>query len=144
MIVEPTWSEFTPVTVVPGTSDAPYDSWQMGNVSGGSWSNDATEDLLLIERQYVIGLGVLLVMILLGVVASVLMCLTLHRNPILWSEVFGGLKPKTTVNGRGGGRFPRRVRFNVPVNRDPESTGAATTVIISDGGKEEADSNDQT
>ncbi|KAG7158175.1 hypothetical protein Hamer_G008805 [Homarus americanus] len=138
-----TVGEFFSVTVQPGTSDAPNGSWLKKNVTGKSWNNEAAGGSRLSEYQYVIGLTLLLMMILLGVVVSVLMCLTIRRNPMLWSGVFGGLMLKTNINGNNGAKFPRRVRFNVPDNHDVESTGSAMTVMISVAGESE-DAIDQT
>ena len=69
------------------------------------------------DSQYIIGLSVLLAMILLGVCASMMMLLTLKKDPILWNVLFNGFKFKSNTDVEA--KFPRKVRFSVKGKGQP-------------------------
>ncbi|CAL4115232.1 unnamed protein product [Meganyctiphanes norvegica] len=111
--------------------------------SGTDWmGRDASEDTVAAETggankihnsflddsQYVVGLSVFLVMIMIGMCASILMCKTLKKDPVLWSIMFNGMMLKGKTKGRT--IFPRRVRFKSkgPMRGDIESQVEANSV----------------
>lgn len=112
---------------VPTAPPAPWTEVHLDTLVGSGSPGSASP---MYEHQYVLGLSLLLLLIFIGLSAAIFMCLTIRREPMLWSRTFGGLLHKTEAS-RCAPHVPRRVRFNVPASgRDLESTGSAITVIV--------------
>ncbi|MPC18160.1 hypothetical protein E2C01_011036 [Portunus trituberculatus] len=62
------------------------------------------------EEKYAVGLTVLIILVLLGVMASVLMCIASRREP----GIFEGITFKNRLSNTEVVKLPRRVRFQLP------------------------------
>lgn len=92
-----------------------------------SSSREAAAGPQMQEENYAVGLTVLLTLIILGVVVSVLLCMSIRREPGLWMTVFEGFTLKKASDPRQLVKFPRRVRFQVPDGHKNRSSSKTTT-----------------
>lgn len=83
------------------------------------------------DEKFAVGLVLLLTLILLGVAVSILLCVANHREPTLWTAVFGGLIVKNSSTPRQFVKFPRRVRFQLPDSHSNRGSSNLSHTLLS-------------